>query len=138
MAVHAHAVTQAMSEELVIGAIASICDHFASSGIYNPRSRFYLEGHLTKPIQYEFSFQQTFDSTNLLDAYVNFNYDPRFQVRIGRYVAQDVLVSLGQEFGARVAQVVGVEYAVGTHVAVRASTSTRGASAVDLIWQHRY
>ncbi len=60
------------------------------------------------------------------------------QVRVGRYVAQDVLVSLGQEFGARVAQVVGVEYAVGTHVAVRASTSTRGASAVDLIWQRRY
>ncbi len=58
---------------------------FASSGIYNPRSRFYLEGHLTKPIQYEFSFQQTFDSVNLLDAYVNFNYDPRFQLRFGRY-----------------------------------------------------
>ena len=58
---------------------------FASSGIYNPRSRFYLEGHVTKPIQYEFSFQQTYDSVNLLDAYVNFNYDPRFQLRFGRY-----------------------------------------------------
>jgi phosphate-selective porin OprO/OprP len=58
---------------------------FASSGIYNPRSRFYLEGNLTKPIQYEFSFQQTYDSVNLLDAYVNFNYDPRFQLRFGRY-----------------------------------------------------
>jgi len=58
---------------------------FASSGIYTPRSRFYLEGHLTKPIQYEFSFQQTYDSVNLLDAYVNFNYDPRIQLRFGRY-----------------------------------------------------
>jgi phosphate-selective porin OprO/OprP len=58
---------------------------FASSGIYNPRSRFYLEGHLTKPIQYEFSFQQTYDSVNLLDAYINFNYDSRFQLRFGRY-----------------------------------------------------
>jgi phosphate-selective porin OprO/OprP len=60
---------------------------FASSGFYTPRSRFYLEGNLTKPIQYEFSFQQTFDSVNLLDAYVNFNYDPRLQFRLGRYKA---------------------------------------------------
>jgi len=60
------------------------------------------------------------------------------QVRVGRYVAQDVLISLGQEFGSRVAQVVGIEYAVGTNVSVRASTSTRGASALDLIWQRRY
>src|SRR5213596_3668532 len=60
------------------------------------------------------------------------------QVRVGRYVGQDVLISLGQEFGTRVAQVAGVEYAVGANVSVRASTSTRGASAVDLIWQRRY
>lgn len=58
---------------------------FATSGFYNPRSRFYFEGNFTKPIQYEFSFQNTFDSTALLDAYVNVNYDPRLQFRIGRY-----------------------------------------------------
>jgi phosphate-selective porin OprO and OprP len=58
---------------------------FAQNGFYNPRSRFYIEGHLTKPIQYEFSFQNTFDTVALLDAYVNFNYDERFQIRIGRY-----------------------------------------------------
>jgi phosphate-selective porin OprO/OprP len=58
---------------------------FASSGFYNPRTRIYFEGQLTKPIQYEFSFQQTFDSVNLLDAYVNFNYDPGLQFRFGRY-----------------------------------------------------
>jgi phosphate-selective porin OprO/OprP len=58
---------------------------FASGGFYNPRSRFYVEGNLTKPIQYEFSFQQTYDSVNLLDAYLNFNYDPRLQFRVGRY-----------------------------------------------------
>lgn len=57
----------------------------ATSGIYNPRSRFYFEGNFTKPIQYEFSFQNTFDSVGLLDAYVNLNYDPRFQVRLGRF-----------------------------------------------------
>lgn len=56
-----------------------------SSGIYNPRTRFYFFGHFSKPIQYEFSFQNTFDQVNLLDAYLNFNYDSRFQFRIGRY-----------------------------------------------------
>jgi phosphate-selective porin OprO and OprP len=57
----------------------------AVNGFYNPRTRFYFEGNFTKPVQYEFSFQNTFDTVALLDAYVNFNYDPRFQVRIGRY-----------------------------------------------------
>lgn len=56
-----------------------------SSGIYNPRTRVYFEGQFSKPIQYEFSFQNTFDSLNLLDAYINFNYDSRFQLRLGRY-----------------------------------------------------
>jgi phosphate-selective porin OprO/OprP len=56
-----------------------------SSGFYNPRTRVYFEGHFTRPIQYEFSFQNTFDNVGLLDAYLNFNYDPRFQLRIGRY-----------------------------------------------------
>ena len=36
---------------------------FASSGIFNPRTRFYFEGNLTRPISYEFSFQQTYDTT---------------------------------------------------------------------------
>jgi phosphate-selective porin OprO/OprP len=56
-----------------------------SSGFTNPRSRIYFEGHFTKPIQYEFSFQNFYDTVQLLDAYLNFNYDPRFQFRIGRY-----------------------------------------------------
>jgi phosphate-selective porin OprO/OprP len=56
-----------------------------SSGFYNPRSRIYFEGHFTRPISWEFSFQNFFDAVQLLDAYVNFNYDPRFQVQIGRY-----------------------------------------------------
>ena len=56
-----------------------------SSGFYNPRSRIYFEGHFSKPISYEFSFQNFFDIVQLLDSYVNFNYDPRFQLRIGRY-----------------------------------------------------
>lgn len=58
---------------------------FASSGFYNPRSRIYFEGHFTKPLQYEFSFQNYYDSVQLLDAYVNLELDPSFQLRIGRY-----------------------------------------------------
>jgi phosphate-selective porin OprO and OprP len=57
----------------------------ATGGFYNPRTRVYFEGHFTKPIQYEFSFQNFYDVVQLLDAYINFNYDPRFQLRIGRY-----------------------------------------------------
>jgi phosphate-selective porin OprO and OprP len=56
-----------------------------SGGFYNPRSRIYFEGHATQPISWEFSFQNFFDTVQLLDAYVNFNYDPRFQIQIGRY-----------------------------------------------------
>ena len=56
-----------------------------SGGFYNPRTRVYFEGHFTRPIQYEFSFQNFYDTVQLLDAYINFNYDPRFQIRIGRY-----------------------------------------------------
>ena len=56
-----------------------------SSGFYNPRSRIYFHGNVTKPITWEFSFQNFYDTVALLDAYVNFDYDPRFQVRIGRY-----------------------------------------------------
>jgi phosphate-selective porin OprO/OprP len=56
-----------------------------SSGFYNPRSRIYFEGVATQPITWEFSFQNFYDTVQLLDAYVNFNYDPRFQVQIGRY-----------------------------------------------------
>ncbi|MDB5308150.1 MAG: phosphate-selective porin [Gemmataceae bacterium] len=57
----------------------------ATSGFYNPRTRVYFEGNVTKSIQYEFSFQNFYDTVSLVDAYVDFSYDPRFQVRIGRY-----------------------------------------------------
>jgi autotransporter translocation and assembly factor TamB len=60
------------------------------------------------------------------------------RVSAGRYVAQDVFVSLAQEFGRRAAQVVGVEYFIWRDFSVRASTSTRGDSAIDLLWHYRY
>ncbi len=56
-----------------------------SGGIFNPRTRIYFEGQFSKPIKYEFSFQNFYDVVQLLDAYLDFSYDPRFAVRVGRY-----------------------------------------------------
>jgi translocation and assembly module TamB len=60
------------------------------------------------------------------------------EVRIGRYVGEDLFLSLAQEFGAGVAQVVGAEYVLGAGVSVRVSASSTGRGAVDLLWSHRY
>jgi len=68
-----------------------------SSGFYNPRTRVYFEGQLTRPIQYEFSFQNTFDTVALLDAYLNYEGNRRFG-----------LTGWGSMFEQR------MEYAVGT------------------------
>ncbi len=58
---------------------------FASSGIFNPRTRIYFEGHLTRPITYEFSFQETYNTLNLLDSYINYRFSDAFQLRFGRF-----------------------------------------------------
>jgi autotransporter translocation and assembly factor TamB len=60
------------------------------------------------------------------------------RISAGRYVAQDVFLSIAQEFGPAAAQVVGIEYSLGHDVSVRGSTSTRGTSALDLLWSWRY
>jgi phosphate-selective porin OprO/OprP len=52
-----------------------------------PRARFYFSGRLTKPIEYQLSFQRTNNTFDLLNAYFNFRYDERLQLRIGRYRA---------------------------------------------------
>jgi len=54
-------------------------------GFYIPRMRFIFNGHLTKPIEYTVSINKGLGSLDLLDAYLNFNYDERLQFRIGRY-----------------------------------------------------
>ncbi len=56
-----------------------------TSGFYLPRARLYFDGHVTKPIEYQISFQQAYDSFNLLNAFLNFNYDKRLQLRFGRF-----------------------------------------------------
>ena len=55
-----------------------------TSGFYLPRSRYYFQGRLTKPITYDLSFQRSYTTFNFFNAYMNFNYDPRLQIRIGR------------------------------------------------------
>jgi phosphate-selective porin OprO/OprP len=52
-----------------------------------PRARFYFSGRLSKPIEYQLSFQRSNNSFDLLNAYFNFRYDERLQIRIGRYRA---------------------------------------------------
>ncbi len=56
-----------------------------SSGFSVPRARLYFDGFLTRPIEYQLSFQQSYDSFNLLNAFLNFNYDKRLQLRMGRF-----------------------------------------------------
>lgn len=50
-----------------------------------PRMRMIFNGRLTRPIEYNVSINKGLGSLDLLDAYLNFNYDPRMQFRIGRY-----------------------------------------------------
>jgi phosphate-selective porin OprO/OprP len=57
----------------------------ATSGFYNPATWVIFKGNATEPISWDFSFQNFYDTVALLDAYINFNYDPRFQVQIGRF-----------------------------------------------------
>ncbi|MBI1324820.1 hypothetical protein GC170_16765 [bacterium] len=50
-----------------------------------PREWVIFNGRLTKPIEYLVILNWGFTNINLLDAFVNFNYDPRLQVKIGRF-----------------------------------------------------
>jgi phosphate-selective porin OprO/OprP len=57
----------------------------ASSGIYIPRVRIYMEGQLTRLFQYEVSIQRSVEGVwDLLDGNVDVNIDPRFKIRFGR------------------------------------------------------
>jgi autotransporter translocation and assembly factor TamB len=59
-------------------------------------------------------------------------------VTAGRYVGRNVLVSLGQEFGASVAEVFRLEYALTSRISLRGSTTTTGRSGADIVWRYRY
>jgi phosphate-selective porin OprO/OprP len=57
----------------------------ATNGIYLPRQRIFFSGNITKPIEYEFAINRGLGNLNLLNAFLNFNFDERFEVRVGRY-----------------------------------------------------
>ncbi len=50
-----------------------------------PRQWWMLSGRITKPIGYFLSFSNGFDTMTMLDVFVDFNYDPRLQLRVGRF-----------------------------------------------------
>ena len=50
-----------------------------------PRARIYFSGRATKPIEYQVSLQRGNNSFDILNAYLNFHYDDRLQVRVGRF-----------------------------------------------------
>jgi len=58
---------------------------FPNSGFYIPRERWYFMGRITKPIEYYTSTNQVFGTFNLLDAFLNFHYDDRLMLKVGRF-----------------------------------------------------
>ena len=56
-----------------------------SDGIYLPRGRMYLSGRVSKPIEYQVAFQRNYDSFDLLNAYLNYNYNEKLIFRVGRF-----------------------------------------------------
>jgi phosphate-selective porin OprO/OprP len=57
-----------------------------NSGFFFPRQRFFFNGRITRPIEYVFSINRGLNSLDLLDAFLNYHPDDRFQVRFGRYM----------------------------------------------------
>ncbi len=50
-----------------------------------PRQWFMFSGRMTRPIGYFVSLANGFDSVTMLDAFLDFEFDPRFRIRAGRY-----------------------------------------------------
>ncbi len=49
-----------------------------------PRQRWYFTGRTTKHVEFYTVINRGYGSLDLLDAFINYNIDPRFQTRIGR------------------------------------------------------
>jgi translocation and assembly module TamB len=58
--------------------------------------------------------------------------------KVGRYVTQDLFLSLEREVGHDSGTNVGLEYNINRRLKVRGSSSDQGASAVDLFWRLEY
>jgi phosphate-selective porin OprO/OprP len=50
-----------------------------------PRQWFIFSGRLTKPFEYYVSIAEGIDALNILDVFLNINFDQRLQFKIGRY-----------------------------------------------------
>ncbi|MBN9519965.1 porin [bacterium] len=57
----------------------------ANSGFFLPRQRIFFDGNITKSVEYELAINRGLGGINLLNAYLNFHLDDRFQVRVGRF-----------------------------------------------------
>ena len=62
----------------------------------------------------------------------------RIEVSVGKYVADDIFVSLANKFGQESVQKLTVEYAFTPRWSLETSTDTLGDSALDLFWKRRY
>jgi autotransporter translocation and assembly factor TamB len=60
------------------------------------------------------------------------------RVSIGKYVADDIFVSLAHRFGAESVEEVRIEYVIRPGWSLETSTDTLGRSGVDLFWKRRY
>ena len=58
--------------------------------------------------------------------------------KVGRYVTQDLFLSLGRELGQDSDTSVGLEYSVNRRLKVRGSSSDQGETAVDFLWRLEY
>jgi autotransporter translocation and assembly factor TamB len=62
--------------------------------------------------------------------------------KVGRYVTQDLFLSLGhdagQDSGTNGGTSVGLEYSLNRHMKVRGSSSDQGETAVDFLWRLDY
>jgi phosphate-selective porin OprO and OprP len=57
----------------------------ANSGLFLPRQRIFFNGNLTDTVEYEFAINRGLNNINLLNAYLNFHFDDRFELRMGRF-----------------------------------------------------
>ncbi len=56
-----------------------------NSGFFLPRQRIFFSGSITKSVEYELAINRGLNNINLLNAYLNFHFDDRFQIRAGRF-----------------------------------------------------
>jgi autotransporter translocation and assembly factor TamB len=59
-------------------------------------------------------------------------------VKAGRYVTQDLFLSLEREVGEDNGTSVGLEYSINRRLKVRGSSSSQGATAIDFFWRLDY